>query len=149
MWEDEEGLRLWRRGRGEGWGGGKAKGTLKVGQEAEFSILHREWFRVGDSESADNSSLLTVVGGRMVHSDGDFEGLAAPLPPAMPDWSPVNTFGGYHVGGTATGLAAAHRHHHGAACSTHGAHGHAAQHATPTDDLTAFWGAMGCSCFAF
>jgi hypothetical protein len=67
----------------------------------------------------------------------------------MPDWSPVNRFGGYHVGGAATGLAAAHHHHHGAACSTHGAHGHAARHAAPTDDLTAFWGAMGCSCFAF
>ncbi|PSD48300.1 hypothetical protein C7E25_24285, partial [Stenotrophomonas maltophilia] len=33
---------------------------------------------------------------------------------------PVNRFGGYHVGGAATGLATAHRHHHGAACSTHG-----------------------------
>jgi hypothetical protein len=61
----------------------------------------------------------------------------------------VNRFGGYHVGGAATGLVAhAHAHAHGGACRTHG-HGHAAAHPVPTDAPTAFWGALGCSCFAF
>ncbi|AWH46460.1 amidohydrolase [Stenotrophomonas sp. ZAC14A_NAIMI4_1] len=147
--EREQALRLWTQGSAWFSGDENTKGTLKVGQLADFSILSSDFFRVDDSQIADITSLLTVVGGRIVHSDGDFEGLAAPLPPAMPDWSPVNKFGGYHVGGTATGLAMAHHHHHGAPCGTHGAHGHAALHAAPTNELTSFWGAMGCSCFAF
>ena len=147
--EREQALRLWTQGSAWFSGDENTKGTLKVGQLADFSILSSDFFRVDDSQIADITSLLTVVGGKIVHSDGDFEGLAAPLPPAMPDWSPVNTFGGYHVGGTATGLAMAHHHHHGAPCGAHGAHGHAALHAAPTNELTSFWGAMGCSCFAF
>ena len=147
--EREQALRLWTQGSAWFSGDEATKGTLKVGQLADFSILSSDFFRVDDHQIADITSLLTVVGGRIVHSDGDFEGLAAPLPPAMPDWSPVNTFGGYHVGGTATGLAMAHHHHHGAPCGAHGAHGHAALHAAPTNELTSFWGAMGCSCFAF
>jgi len=147
--EREQALRLWTQGSAWFSGDENTKGALKVGQLADFSILSSDFFRVDDSQIADITSLLTVVGGRIVHSDGDFEGLAAPLPPAMPDWSPVNKFGGYHVGGTATGLAMAHHHHHGAPCGAHGAHGHAALHAAPTNELTSFWGAMGCSCFAF
>jgi len=147
--EREQALRLWTQGSAWFSGDEDTKGTLKVGQLADFSILSSDFFRVEDSQIADITSLLTVVGGKIVHSDGDFEGLAAPLPPAMPDWSPVNKFGGYHVGGTATGLAMAHHHHHGAPCGAHGSHGHAALHAAPTNELTSFWGAMGCSCFAF
>ena len=147
--EREQALRLWTQGSAWFSGDEDTKGTLKVGQLADFSILSADFFRVDDAQIADITSLLTVVGGKIVHSDGDFEGLAAPLPPAMPDWSPVNRFGGYHLGGKATGLAMAHHHHHGAACGAHGAHGHAALHAAPTNELTSFWGALGCSCFAF
>lgn len=147
--EREQALRLWTQGSAWFSGDEAIKGTLKVGQLADFSVLSADYFRVDDDRIADITSLLTVVGGKVVHADGDYDGLAAPLPPAMPDWSPVNRFGGYHVGGAVTGLAMAHHHHHGAPCGTHGAHGHAAQHATPTNELTAFWGALGCSCFAF
>ncbi|WP_322548277.1 amidohydrolase [Stenotrophomonas geniculata] len=147
--EREQALRLWTQGSAWFSGDEAVKGTLKAGQLADFILLSADFFRVDDAQIADITSVLTVVGGRIVHADGDYAGLAPQLPPAMPDWSPVNRFGGYHVGGAATGLSTAHRHHHGAACSTHGVHGHAAQHAAPTDDLTVFWGAMGCSCFAF
>jgi predicted amidohydrolase YtcJ len=147
--EREQALRLWTQGSAWFSGDEASKGTLKVGQLADFSLLSADFFRVDDHQIADITSVLTVVGGKVVHADGDYQGLAAPLPPAMPDWSPVNRFGGYHVGGAVTGLAMAHHHHHGAPCGTHGAHGHAAHHATPTDALGAFWGAMGCSCFAF
>lgn len=147
--EREQALRLWTQGSAWFSGDEAVKGTLKAGQLADFILLSADFFRVDDAQIADITSVLTVVGGRIVHADADYAGLAPQLPPAMPNWSPVNRFGGYHVGGTATGLTAAHHHHHGVACSTHGAHGHAARHAAPTDDLTAFWGAMGCSCFAF
>ncbi len=147
--EREQALRLWTQGSAWFSGDEATKGTLKVGQLADFSVLSSDYFRVDDDRIADITSVLTVVGGRIVHAEGGFEGLAAALPPAMPDWSPVNAFGGYHAGGGAKGLPMAHHHHHGPACGTHGAHGHAALHAAPTNELTAFWGAMGCSCFAF
>ncbi len=147
--EREQALRLWTQGSAWFSGDEAVKGTLKAGQLADFILLSADFFRVDDAQIADITSVLTVVGGRIAHADADYAGLAPQLPPAMPDWSPVNRFGGYHVGGAATGLATTHRRHHGVACSTHGAHGHAAQHAAPTNDLTAFWGAMGCSCFAF
>lgn len=145
--EREQALRLWTQGSAWFSGDEDRKGTLAPGQLADFSLLSVDYLRVDDAAIADITSVLTVVGGKVVHGDGDYAGLAPALPPAMPDWSPVNRFGGYHVGGTATGLAT-QAHRHSAACATHG-HGHAARHAVPTDDLHAFWGALGCSCFAF
>jgi len=145
--EREQALRLWTQGSAWFSGDEDRKGTLAPGQLADFSLLSADYLRVDDAAIADITSVLTVVGGKVVHGDGDYAGLAPALPPAMPDWSPVNRFGGYHVGGTATGLAA-QAHRHSAACATHG-HGHAARHAVPTDDPHAFWGALGCSCFAF
>ena len=147
--EREEALRLWTQGSAWFSGDEAHKGTLGVGQLADFCVLSSDFFAVDDAAIADITSLLTVVGGRVVYGKGDFAPLAPVLPPAMPDWSPVNRFGGYHVGGAATGLTA-HAHAHGAGgCRTHGAHGHAAAHAVPTDAPNAFWGALGCSCFAF
>lgn len=147
--EREEALRLWTQGSAWFSGDQERKGSLAVGQLADFCVLSSDFFAVDDAAIADITSLLTVVGGRVVYGQCDFAPLAPALPPAMPDWSPVNRFGGYHVGGAATGLSA-HAHLHGAGgCRTHGAHGHAAAHAVPTDAPNAFWGALGCSCFAF
>ncbi len=147
--EREEALRLWTQGSAWFSGDEGRKGVLEVGQLADVSLLSADYFTVADAAIADITSVLTVVGGKVVHGDGDYSTFAPALPPAMPDWSPVTRFGGYHVGGVANGLAAlASAHRHGAACSTH-RHGHAAHHAAPTNDLTAFWGALGCSCFAF
>ncbi|KFA19024.1 hypothetical protein KWU_0118085 [Xanthomonas vasicola pv. musacearum NCPPB 4394] len=146
----EQALRLWTQGSAWFSGDEANKGTLAVGRLADFIVLSDDYFRVDDAAIADITSVLTVLGGRVVHGDGDFAALAPTLPPAMPDWSPVNRFGGYHVGGLGSGLSAAtHVHGHGHGCSAHGAHGHAAQHAAPTDDLRGFWGALGCACFAF
>ncbi|NJC47050.1 UNVERIFIED_ORG: hypothetical protein GGR78_000271 [Xanthomonas campestris] len=144
----EQALRLWTQGSAWFSGDEGHKGTLAAGQLADFIVLSDDYFRVDDAAIADITSVLTVLGGRVVHGDGDFAALAPTLPPAMPDWSPVNRFGGYHVGGTVSGLASA-THTHGHGCRAHGPHGHAAQHAAPSDDLRGFWGALGCACFAF
>jgi len=64
--------------------------------------------------------------------------LAPPLPPVMPDWSPVRSYGGYQRPTSA----------HVARCSAH-------RHAQPpvarvpvaAADGSGFWGALGC--FAF
>jgi len=118
------------------------KGRLVTGQYADFSLLSADYFSVADEAIQDITSVLTVVGGRIVHGSDDFAGLAPPLPMAMPDWSPVRHFGGYQYGTSVP--AATHAH----ACGIHGHH-HAARHEVPTSDHTAFWGALGCSCFAF
>jgi predicted amidohydrolase YtcJ len=47
---------------------------------------------------ADITSVLTLLGGKAVHADAEFKDLAPPLPPPMPDWSPVRTFGGLPKG---------------------------------------------------
>jgi hypothetical protein len=68
----------------------------------------------------------------------------------MPDWSPVNRFGGYQARSTlrqsnhvlTAGCGCEH------ACTVHG-HAHAWAAEIPVADDKAFWGALGCSCRAF
>ena len=71
-------------------------------------VPDRDFFSCAESEIADTTSLLTMVGGKVVYGAGPFaahdEG--AP-PPAMPDWSPVRRFGGYARLGRQGGRAAA------------------------------------------
>jgi hypothetical protein len=71
----------------------------------------------------------------------------------MPDWSPVRSYGGYQKRADADpartyALAAA------CACANScGVHGHAHANAwgvqLPVSDERSFWGALGCSCWAF
>jgi hypothetical protein len=123
------------------------KGRLAKGQLADFAVLDRDYFACPQDEIRDITSVLTVVGGRIVHGGAEFARLAPPLPPAMPDWSPVNRFGGYHARperkeGVAAQFAGS------TTCGVHGqAHTWARQ--VPVRDFRAFWGAIGCSCWAF
>ncbi|GAB3093404.1 amidohydrolase [Lysobacter terrae] len=149
--EREEALRLWTHG--SAWFSSEEgdKGQLKVGRFADFSVLSADYFSVPDDGIKDITSVLTVVGGKVVHGSGGFETLAPTLPPPMPDWSPVRLFGGYQgatLAQAAAAFAGAHTHAPGESCHVHG-HGHAARHEAPVGDYAAFWGALGCSCFAF
>jgi hypothetical protein len=96
--------------------------------------------------------VLTVLGGKVVHGADEFSSLAPPLPPAMPDWSPVRTFGGYQRAKPAPAMARRPAHSPcgcASACLVH-AHAHARALASdvPGADRS-FWGALGCSCWAF
>ena len=71
------------------------KGRIAVDQLADLAVLDRDYFAVPGEEIQDITAVLTVVGGRIVHGAGDLAPLAPPMPPAMPDWSPVRRFGGY------------------------------------------------------
>jgi predicted amidohydrolase YtcJ len=132
-----------------------AKGRIERGQFADLVIPDRDYFSCPDEEIADISSDLTMVGGKIVYAAGDFRALdqGAP-PPAMPDWSPVRIYGGYGAPGAAaqsTALAAPHRAHANSGnCRVHGPR-HTALDASCllTSDLKAFWGALGCACWAF
>jgi len=128
------------------------KGRIAVGQLADLTVPDRDYFACPESEIADIAASLTIVGGKVVFAAGDFAKLddGGP-PPAMPDWSPVRTFGGYAAWAdqpqTATMMQAAC----GCAsrCQVHG-HDHAAAWGAklPIGDLRAFWGALGCACWA-
>jgi predicted amidohydrolase YtcJ len=72
------------------------KGMLKEGYYADLAVLSADFFTVPEEDISHIESLLTVVGGRVVHAAGEFEGLAPPLPNVEPSWSPVAYYGGYH-----------------------------------------------------
>jgi predicted amidohydrolase YtcJ len=80
------------------------KGRLKMGFLADFAILSDDFFSVPEADISHIESLCTVVGGRVVYSAGDFEGLAEPFQPVAPEWSPVAMFGGYHATPKRSGL---------------------------------------------
>ena len=133
------------------------KGQIRVGQLADLIVPDRDFFACAGDEIADTTSELTVVGGKVVYGAGDFAQLddTAP-PPAMPNWSPVRRFGGYAAWGDPDGAGTPGFRRKVAmscgcanSCGVHG-HDHAAVWSSklPISDLKAFWGALGCSCWA-
>lgn len=152
----EEALRMWTENvtwfsNEEG-----KKGRIAEGQLADLIIPDRDFFACAEDEIVGTTSLLTMVGGKVVYAAGPFVSLdESDIPAAMPDWSPVNAYGGYAAwatqqqrvdgferrGHSTCGCA------HG--CSVHG-HDHGRSHATslPVDDFKSFWGALGCACWA-
>lgn len=136
------------------------KGNIKVGQLADLAVLSADYFAVADDAIRQITSVLTIVGGKPVFGAGEFAGLAPPPPPAMPDWSPVRSFGGYHKqpgpGVAAAGAAAAAAERLASTacgcateCNVHGhAHARAWGSSLPVSDLRSFWGALGCACWA-
>ncbi|MEC9432505.1 MAG: amidohydrolase [Pseudomonadota bacterium] len=150
-----EALRMWTENVAWFAGDDGRRGRIAPGMLADLIVPDRDYFAVPTAEIADLTSDLTMVGGTVVFAKGDFAALdAGGPPPAMPDWSPVNAWGGY-AGWKAPGAAqavaraAAAGCGCGAACAVHG-HDHARAWAggIPTRDLKAFWGALGCACWA-
>lgn len=126
------------------------KGQIKAGQLADLAVLSDDYFAIPEDGIAHLSSVLTVLGGRVVHGVGDYGGLAPELPKPMPEWSPVRTFGGYQDRtGRATATLMAAACGCAAACNVHG-HDHAAAlgREAPAADVQSFWGAFGCGCWA-
>jgi predicted amidohydrolase YtcJ len=133
------------------------KGRIEVGQLADLIVPDRDFFACPEHEIADISANLTVVGGKVVYGAGAFARLDLdPPPPAMPDWSPVRSFGGYGAWGNSKSSAEIAQNRKFAmncGCEKNcGIHGH--DHATawskklPIADLKGFWGALGCACWA-
>ena len=124
------------------------KGRIAVGQLADLAVLDRDYFSVPGEEIQDITSVLTLVGGRIVHGAADYAPLAPDLPPAMPDWSPVRRFGGYQQRRQTPFARAVSCCAN--ACGVHG-HDHARAWAanTPAGQDRGFWGALGCACWAF
>lgn len=159
LWSDrttldrESALRLWTWG--SAWFSGEAhrKGVLKPGQFADLAVLSADFMTIPDDEIRGIRSVLTMTGGRIVHAADAFVRFDPPLPPASPSWSPVEAVG--TPGGRAGAYAAPHAARScaddcGSQCSLHG-HDHliAWSNPVPVSDKRAFWGALGCACFAF
>ena len=124
------------------------KGQIKAGQLADLILLSNDYFSVPEDEIVGLRSVMTMLGGKVVHGEGDFADLAPPLPRAMPDWSPVATFGGYWRAPEARAkLASACGCT--SSCTVHG-HDHASAlgASVPAADVQSFWGSLGCGCWA-
>ncbi|WP_449221103.1 amidohydrolase [Tistrella mobilis] len=154
-----EALGMWTEG--SAWFSTEAgrKGRIQAGQFADLAVLSEDFMTVADEAIAGIESLLTIVGGRIVHGAGPFDRLAPPPLPVSPDWAPTKRYALDQVkqrkaamaaDGIDRSVAAA-----GSCCaSACGIHGHA--HARPRaaalpvqdGDLAGFWGAVGCGCWA-
>jgi hypothetical protein len=127
------------------------KGRIAPGLLGDLAVLSADYFAVPEAAIRDLESVLTVLGGRVVYGAAEFASLAPPLPPIAPDWSPVKQFGDYGAPLRAERVAADTV----APCCTApcGVHGHlharALARRVPAADPRDFWGALGCSCWAF
>ncbi|MES2071402.1 MAG: amidohydrolase family protein [Pseudomonadota bacterium] len=127
------------------------KGQIKVGQLADLAVLSADYFKVDEDSIKSIVSVLTMVDGRIVYGAAEFTPLAPPAIPVLPDWSPVTQVPGHY-----RAVPNQHKQHsllpHQCigSCGVHGhAHDRARRSSVPVSDFSGFWGALGCSCFAF
>ncbi len=130
------------------------KGQIKVGQLADLAVLSQDYFSIPEEQIKGIESVMTVVDGKVVYAAGSFSPLAPPAIPVLPDWSPVAQVPGHYRSAPPSAaarvgvLSQAHQ-----CCGPCGVHAHqhdvARRSSIPVSDDNAFWGAFGCSCFAF
>ncbi|WP_435353242.1 amidohydrolase [Emticicia sp. SJ17W-69] len=73
------------------------RGILKEGYLADFALLNKDYFKVADEDILQLKATLTVVDGKVVYSDGSLSPELAHRLNALPNWSPVNYYGGYQI----------------------------------------------------
>lgn len=123
------------------------KGQIRVGQLADLSALSADFFSVEPEAIKWIESVLTVVDGKVVYGADDFEPLGPKRVPVLPDWSPVAKVQG-HWRPASPVLAQVHQC--SGPCKVHShSHEKARLSNAPVSDFQGFWGAFGCSCFAF
>lgn len=145
--EREQALRLWTAG--SAWFSGEAadKGTLAVGRYADLAVLSADYFSVDTAAIRGIHSVLTMLGGRIVHASGDYAAWDPPLPPASPDWSPQRVFASpaQRPAAQQTAAGASPR---SAGCAWHGQMPAALGFTPVAAESSAFWNAWGCGCWA-
>jgi predicted amidohydrolase YtcJ len=116
------------------------KGQIKVGQLADLAMLSEDYLTVDDEQIRGIESVLTICDGKVVYAAAEHASLGPPPLPVMPDWSPVKHGSRYWK-------------ERPASVSACGVHNHARcappAKAMSLKDPGGFWGAMGCSCWAF
>jgi len=129
----EQALALYTKG--SAWFSNEAdkKGSFLPDQLADFAVLSKDFFHVSDEEIKSIYSLMTVVGGNIVHACETFAEYNPPLPPVSPDWSPIKHYGTYNQDKTILTM-----NRHALHCQKHH---HASERGWNTD--------FGCFCWAF
>jgi hypothetical protein len=117
--------------------------------------LTNDYFSVPEEQIKAIESVLTVVGGKVVHATDEFSPLAPPPIPVLPEWSPVKVFGGYgaplDVRKAARAGVPMPQHQHTTKCQhgcAHSAHQLLAGIQAARNRYAEFFG-LGCDCFAF
>jgi hypothetical protein len=144
----ETALELWTAGSAWFSSEQDKKGRIKVGQLADLAVLSADFFSVHEDDIKAIESIMTVVDGKIVYGAGDFSAYGPGDIPVLPDWSPVAKVPGHYR--PVAQKKAALPHACAGACSVH-AHSHdvARKSDVPVSNFAGFWGALGCSCFAF
>jgi len=146
----ETALELWTSG--SAWFSNEQgrKGRIQAGMLADLVVLSDDFFTVDEEDIKAIESVLTVVGGRLVYGAAEFTSLGAPPIPVLPEWSPVAKVPGHWRRAEPQPQVAAIAHQCSGPCGVH-AHSHdrARKSSVPVSDFGGFWGALGCSCFAF
>jgi predicted amidohydrolase YtcJ len=126
------------------------KGRIQEGMLADLAVLSADFFSIDEEAIKSIESVLTVVGGKIVYGQGEFSHLAPPAIPVLPDWSPVKNVAGHYRAAPPQKTSAMQQHQCQGACGVH-AHAHdvARKSSVPVSSHSGFWGALGCSCFAF
>jgi predicted amidohydrolase YtcJ len=131
----EKALELYTKGSAWFSNEAETKGAFLPGQLADFAVLSKDFFQVPDEEIKNLYSVMTVVGGKIVHASDNFVNYNPPLPAVSPDWAPIKYYGTYGGNKVITTVASMQRHH----CA------HTADH---KHSFNAIWGS-GCFCWAF
>jgi predicted amidohydrolase YtcJ len=144
-------LELWTAGSAWFSNEQERKGRIKEGMFADLAVLSSDFFSVDAEDIKGIESVMTVVGGRIVYGAAEFTDLGLPPIPVLPDWSPVTKVQGHWRKSAPKPVAQkALPHQCSGPCGVH-AHSHdtARKSSMPVSDYSGFWGALGCSCFAF
>jgi len=71
------------------------RGMLKKNFLADLAILNLDYLGIQEEEIKDIRSMLTIMDGKIVYGAQEYQKLAPQIPRALPDWSPINFYGGY------------------------------------------------------
>ncbi|MCC7695654.1 amidohydrolase [Janthinobacterium sp. EB271-G4-7A] len=126
------------------------KGRIQEGMLADLAVLSADFFSIAEEAIKSIESVLTIVGGKIVYGQAEFSNLAPPPIPVLPDWSPVKNVAGHYRAAPPQTTSVMQQHQCQGACGVH-AHAHdvARKSSVPVSSHSGFWGALGCSCFAF
>ncbi|MEF2266490.1 amidohydrolase [Janthinobacterium sp. LS2A] len=126
------------------------KGRIQEGMLADLAVLSADFFSIDEEAIKSIESVLTIVGGKIVYGQAEFTKLAPPAIPVLPDWSPVKNVASHYRAAPPQKTSVMQQHQCQGACGVH-AHAHdvARKSSVPVSSHSGFWGALGCSCFAF
>jgi hypothetical protein len=87
------------------------KGTISPGKFADLAILSDDYMSIPEDRISSITSVLTMVGGRVVYGAGTYADLAPTALKVSPDWLPIGTYSSYTTADVSDGglqLAAAY-----------------------------------------